>query len=297
MRTIRRVFVTLPVVAFLATSLTSVVGIAGASADPAQTVDDAGPATLAVRQLTRRHGRRTFPLRTLRRGDVGFGAQRRGDDDRRRRCRRRERSRRHPRAGHLHAASGPRPAAGRPDRRPLGIHRRRVRRRAGHRRRAERNRDDHARSGRGRDVRRHRHVGRRRRQPRRREVAPTTDTTNPPTTTAPAPPTTAAPTPTADDGDGIAATIEDAAPNGGDGNRDGLVDSRQSNVASLPAAVDVNGNGALDDYVTIVAPEGTTLTNVRALEVPERQPAARRCETSVRSLRVRRHGREPGRHG
>ena len=103
-------------------------------------------------------------------------------------------------------------------------------------------------------------------------VAPTTDTTNPPTTTAPAPPTTAAPTPTADDGDGIAATIEDTAPNGGDGNRDGLVDSRQSNVASLPAAVDVNGNGGLDDYVTIVAPEGTTLTNVRALEVPGDTP-------------------------
>ena len=33
-------------------------------------------------------------------------------------------------------------------------------------------------------------------------------------------------TPTADDGDGVAATIEDAAPNGGDGNRDGLDDSR-----------------------------------------------------------------------
>ena len=104
------------------------------------------------------------------------------------------------------------------------------------------------------------------------EAAPTTDTTNPPTTTAPDPPTTAAPTPTADDGDGIAATIEDAAPNGGDGNRDGLVDSRQSNVASLPAAVDVNGNGALDDYVTIVAPKGTTLTNVRALKVPSDNP-------------------------
>ena len=81
-----------------------------------------------------------------------------------------------------------------------------------------------------------------------------------------------APTPTADDGDGIAATIEDAAPNGGDGNRDGLVDSRQSNVASLRAAVDVNGIGTLDDYVTIVAPEGTTLTNVRALKVPSDNP-------------------------
>ena len=54
--------------------------------------------------------------------------------------------------------------------------------------------------------------------------------------------------------------------------RDGLVDSRQANVASLPAAVDVNGNGALDDYVTIVSPEGTTLTNVRALQVPSDNP-------------------------
>ena len=45
------------------------------------------------------------------------------------------RPRRHACAGHLHAAPGPRPAADRPDRRPLGIHRRRVRRRARHRRR------------------------------------------------------------------------------------------------------------------------------------------------------------------
>ena len=34
----------------------------------------------------------------------------------------------------------------------------------------------------------------------------------------------------------------------------------------------MNGNGTLDDYVTIVAPEGTTLTNVRALEVPSDNP-------------------------
>ena len=118
------------------------------------------------------------------------------------------------------------------------------------------------------------------------EEPPTTSTTAPPTTVEATVPETStsttaststseaspAPTPTADDGDGIAATIEDAAPNGGDGNRDGLVDSRQSNVASLPAAVDVNGNGTLDDYVTIVAPEGTTLTNVRALQVPSDNP-------------------------
>ena len=34
----------------------------------------------------------------------------------------------------------------------------------------------------------------------------------------------------------------------------------------------MNGNGALDDYVTIVAPEGTMLTNVRALKVPGDNP-------------------------
>ena len=104
-----------------------------------------------------------------------------------------------------------------------------------------------------------------RRRRRQRRPQPTRRTHRPP-------PLPLQPTPTADDGDGIAATIEDAAPNGGDGNRDGLVDSRQSNVASLPAAVDANGNGALDDYVAIVAPEGTTLTNVRALEVPSDNP-------------------------
>jgi hypothetical protein len=60
------------------------------------------------------------------------------------------------------------------------------------------------------------------------EVAPATGTTNSSTTPAP---TTAAPIPTGDDGDGIAATIEDAAPNAGDGNRDGVADSQQSNVA------------------------------------------------------------------
>ena len=77
---------------------------------------------------------------------------------------------------------------------------------------------------------------------------------------------------------------------------DGLVESRQSNVASLPAAVDVNGNGVLDDYVTIVAPEGTTLTNVRALHIPSDNPPP--YGSTFRTVsRVRSHGREPGRHG
>ena len=34
--------------------------------------------------------------------------------------------------------------------------------------------------------------------------------------------------------DGVAAAVEDGAPNGGDGNNDGIADSEQDNVASLP---------------------------------------------------------------
>ncbi|WP_299249768.1 VCBS domain-containing protein, partial [uncultured Aquimarina sp.] len=48
-----------------------------------------------------------------------------------------------------------------------------------------------------------------------------------------------------DDGDGVAASIEDAGPNGGDGNGDGIPDSQQPNVASLP---DATGSG---EYITL----------------------------------------------
>ncbi|WP_205410277.1 lectin-like domain-containing protein, partial [Aquimarina longa] len=46
------------------------------------------------------------------------------------------------------------------------------------------------------------------------------------------------------DGDGVDASVEDGAPNGGDGNGDGTPDSQQSNVASIP---DATGTG----YVTL----------------------------------------------
>ncbi len=52
----------------------------------------------------------------------------------------------------------------------------------------------------------------------------------------------------------MSAATEDAAPNNGDGNSDGIKDSQQDNVASLP---NVNG-----DYVTVASPAGTTLANV-----------------------------------
>jgi hypothetical protein len=47
------------------------------------------------------------------------------------------------------------------------------------------------------------------------------------------------------DGDGVSNTVEDAAPNAGDGNNDGIPDSAQGNVVSFPNAV----NGS---YVTLV---------------------------------------------
>ncbi|MCZ6816525.1 MAG: putative metal-binding motif-containing protein, partial [Planctomycetota bacterium] len=56
------------------------------------------------------------------------------------------------------------------------------------------------------------------------------------------------------DSDGVDSATEDAAPNNGDGNSDGIPDSQQDNVASLP---NVNG-----DYLTIASPGGTTLANV-----------------------------------
>ncbi|MCU1360701.1 MAG: hypothetical protein JWN99_1990 [Ilumatobacteraceae bacterium] len=58
------------------------------------------------------------------------------------------------------------------------------------------------------------------------------------------------------DNDGVPAAVEDAAPNGGDGNSDGTKDSAQNNVTSLPAP----GNTA--NYVTIAAPGGTSITSV-----------------------------------
>jgi len=63
------------------------------------------------------------------------------------------------------------------------------------------------------------------------------------------------------DGDGISNAIEDGAPNGGDGNRDGVPDSQQTNVASLPNAVDGR-------YVTLGSPVGTSLVGVEAVGNP-----------------------------
>jgi len=64
-----------------------------------------------------------------------------------------------------------------------------------------------------------------------------------------------------DDVDGLSNAVEDAAPNGGDGNLDGILDSQQENVASLPNSVNRS-------YVTLVSPAGTRLATVRAIDNP-----------------------------
>ncbi|MCC7316365.1 MAG: hypothetical protein IT419_16240 [Planctomycetes bacterium] len=63
------------------------------------------------------------------------------------------------------------------------------------------------------------------------------------------------------DQDGVSDMVEDGAPNGGDGNNDGIPDSSQDNVTSLP---NVNG-----DYLTIVAPAGMYLTEVSSGANPD----------------------------
>jgi hypothetical protein len=61
------------------------------------------------------------------------------------------------------------------------------------------------------------------------------------------------------DTDGVGDLEENAAPNGGDGNRDGVPDRLQSNVASLRSPV--NGQ-----FVTFASPTGTQLHNVVAVD-------------------------------
>jgi hypothetical protein len=63
------------------------------------------------------------------------------------------------------------------------------------------------------------------------------------------------------DGDGSPDSVEDGAPNGGDGNNDGIPDRDQNNVASLPNAVD-------SEYVTLASPDGTSLSDVHAVGNP-----------------------------
>jgi len=58
-----------------------------------------------------------------------------------------------------------------------------------------------------------------------------------------------------DDGDGVANEIEDAAPNGGDGNGDGIPDSQQNNIVSLPG---LDGN-----YLTVEEKNGCQINEIK----------------------------------
>jgi hypothetical protein len=64
-----------------------------------------------------------------------------------------------------------------------------------------------------------------------------------------------------DDGDELPAFVEDGAPNGGDGNADGIPDRLQANVASLPNAVDGR-------YVTFSVDEPSLFLSVSAAATP-----------------------------
>ena len=63
------------------------------------------------------------------------------------------------------------------------------------------------------------------------------------------------------DGDGVPNLVEDGAPNGGDGNADGIPDAQQPHVTSLPNLLD-------NSYLTLVAPPTTCLKNVEFVANP-----------------------------
>ena len=69
------------------------------------------------------------------------------------------------------------------------------------------------------------------------------------------------------DRDGLPDVLEEIAPNGGDGNGDGLPDQAQGRVASLPNAID-------QSFVTLEAPVGIELVNVQAFKQPLTQKDA-----------------------
>lgn len=69
-----------------------------------------------------------------------------------------------------------------------------------------------------------------------------------------------------DDDDGIGASVENGAPNAGDGNNDGIADADQPEVTSLPA-----GSGTAP-YVTIVGPSGSSFVAVEMQPLPLTPP-------------------------
>ncbi len=69
------------------------------------------------------------------------------------------------------------------------------------------------------------------------------------------------------DGDGVGDLVEEAAPNAGDNNQDGIADSRQSHVASL-------ADQTTGSYVSLVVDRPLVLTSVGTASMPEVLPPA-----------------------
>jgi parallel beta-helix repeat protein len=90
-----------------------------------------------------------------------------------------------------------------------------------------------------------------------------------------------------DDSDGVSDVVEGGAPNGGDGNSDGILDSQQDNVTSLPNAVD-------EGYVTIVSPGETALENVSAGDNPSPADAPAGVEFPIGFFEFTVSGMAPG---
>lgn len=82
------------------------------------------------------------------------------------------------------------------------------------------------------------------------------------------------------DADGVSDAQEDGAPHNGDGNGDGVPDSQQAHVTSLLSPV-------IGDYVTLAAPAGTTLVDVRNEVATEAPPQGVELPLGLLSFKLR----------
>ena len=82
------------------------------------------------------------------------------------------------------------------------------------------------------------------------------------------------------DADGVSDAQEDGAPNGGDGNGDGIPDSQQAHVTSLLSPV-------VGNYITLAAPSGTTLVEVRNEAATEAPPEGVELPLGLLSFKLR----------
>jgi hypothetical protein len=89
------------------------------------------------------------------------------------------------------------------------------------------------------------------------------------------------------DNDGVEASIEDAGPNGGDGNNDGILDSVQLDVTSIPTA-----EGS--DYLVIQSQPGTFLTNVSTVDPASLAPTPMGASFPLGALQFNVEGIAPG---